>query len=146
MKNLQDKDVGWSLGCFMDDTNWWWVTDKAWTCKLTEGPLVPPPFSLTHSCPSRCHQLAKLGSIARAALREQRLAISLILIPSRVHSKVIQWFSILRDSDFTPSFVLSSLLFFKQILHSFTYLKHTFGIKSFNNATIHEYISAVLNY
>lgn len=83
----------------MNDTVWKWFRDKVWTCKLTVGPLshllspLPPFLWLTHSHPARCHQPAELGSIAWAALEEQRLDISLILSPSRVQSKVRWWFT-----------------------------------------------------
>lgn len=41
----KDKAMGILIGSYTDDTGWYWVRDKVWTCKLAEGPLLPPPLA-----------------------------------------------------------------------------------------------------
>ncbi|KAJ4942213.1 hypothetical protein JOQ06_012079 [Pogonophryne albipinna] len=50
-------------------------------------------------CVAPGRALAERGSIAQADLRKQRLDISLILIPSRVHSKKKSYFLVMVDPD-----------------------------------------------
>lgn len=71
----EDKAMCILIGSCMDDTVWYWVRDKAWTCKLTEGLLLPPslPFANSFSpfvvsSVSRAG-LDSLGSSKRAAIR-----------------------------------------------------------------------------
>ncbi|TKS78933.1 Phosphatidylethanolamine-binding protein 4 [Collichthys lucidus] len=54
---------------------------------------------LIGSCMDDTVKLAEPGSIAQAALLERRLDISLILIPSRVHSKKTMYVLVMVDPD-----------------------------------------------
>lgn len=95
MKSWEDKAKDVLIGSCTDDTVWDWVRDKAWTCKLTEGPLLPPSLPLANLLsPSVVSSVSRSGLDSPGRLYESSDYPSfLILIPSRVHSKVIQYAS-----------------------------------------------------
>lgn len=74
MKSRGDKAMDILIGSSTNDIVCYWVRDKAWTCKLTEGPLLPLPLLANSLHPSVVSSVSRAGlnspgSSMRAAIR-----------------------------------------------------------------------------